>query len=545
MSVSLSSLGGAGWQFFTDDGVPLSGGLLFTYLAGTTTPAVTYTSLSGTIANSNPLVLDAAGRPPSQIWLTDGVLYKFVVKDALNVEIRTYDNIPGIADSSALDALSASTGSSLIGYIQGSAGSVAQTVQSRLRNDFVVPEDFGAVGDGIANDTAALQAALVSGKDVNLTAGKTYLHTSELVISANNQRVIGSGAIRTSGAVNSFRITANGVELSATFNSPGQTAGYAIYAANANRCKIHKANIISGFGALYVEQTNTFVVDWMWGALRGPGVKWFGSDAKRSDVLTLNFVLLDPGDTEYGLDWDGNCHSLEVKYLGIVGGRGAIIRNTSGGSTYPAIGRIGHIEIDYSVTHGIEIQAGLDYDFVMPYVLGSAGDGFRIGATINDSEVRITGGKSIGNTGYGINALGGVVQMSGSVAVNTNTAGNYNGNVWCLAPRLAVDNNFYQQIVSSNPLISFDQTDFISYSRSQNIYNFQIGGAGVFSMRTAYSQSFAPVVFPVYTVATLPTGVTGMRAFVNDSSVASFGSAVSGGGSSFVPVFFGSSWIVG
>lgn len=545
MSVNLSSLGGAGWQFLDDNGAPLSGGLLFTYLAGTTTPAVTYTSSNGLTANPNPIVLDAAGRPPAQIWLTDGVFYKFVVKDSLNVEIRTYDNIPGISPDTSLAALSAPTGSSLIGYIQGSAGSIAQTVQTRLRNDFVVPEDFGAVGNGVANDTAALQAALASGKDVMLTAGKTYLHTSELVIATANQRVIGSGVIRTSGAINSFRITAAGVELAATFNSPGQTAGYAIYAARADRCKIHKANIIDGFGALYVEETNTFVVDWMWGALRGPGVKWFGSDAKRSDILTLNFVLLDPGNTEYGLDWDGNCHSLEVKYLGIVGGRGAIIRNTSGGTTFPAIGRFGHIEIDYSTTHGVEIQAGLDYDFVMPYVLGSAGDGFRVAAGINDYEVRITGGKSVGNTGYGINTLGGVVQVSGSVAVYTNTAGNYNGNVWCLAPRLAVDNHFYQQIQTNDPIISVDQNDFISYSRSQNVYNFQIGGAGVFSLRAAYTQSFAPVVFPIYTVGTLPAGANGMRAFVSDSSVTTFGSAVAGGGGAFVPVYFAGSWIVG
>jgi len=542
MSVNLSSLGGAGWQFFDDNGDPLSGGLLFTYLAGTTTPAATYTSSNGLTTNSNPIVLDSAGRPPSQIWVTDGVNYKFVVKDALNVDIRTYDNIPSIPPNLNF---SGPTGASLIGYIQGSAGSVSQTVQSRLRNDFVVPEDFGAVGNGSTDDTAALQAALASGKDVMLTAGKTYLHTSELTIETANQRVIGSGVIRTSGAINSFRITASGVELGATFNSPGQTAGYAIYGVGADRCKIHKANIIDGFGALYVESTNTFVVDWMWGQLRGPGVKWFGSDAKRSDILTLNFVLLDPGNSEYGLDWDGNCHSLEVKYLGIVGGRGAIIRNTSGGTTYPAIGRFGHIEIDYSTTHGVEIQAGLDYDFVMPYVLGSAGDGFRVAAAINDYEVRITGGKSVGNTGYGINALGGVVQMSGSTAVYTNTAGNYNGDVWCLAPRLAVDDYFYQQLQTGDPVISFAQDDYLSYSRSLNQYNFQIAGSGVLSVRTAFVQAFSPVVMPIYTVAALPAGTNGMRAFASDSSVTTFGSAVAGGGAILVPVYYAGSWRVG
>jgi hypothetical protein len=97
MSVSLSALGGAGWQFFDDSGVPLAGGKLATYLAGTTTPAPTYTDSTGTTPNPNPVILDAAGRPPEQIWLTDGTLYKFRVLDALDVEIRTYDNLYGMA----------------------------------------------------------------------------------------------------------------------------------------------------------------------------------------------------------------------------------------------------------------------------------------------------------------------------------------------------------------------------------------------------------------------------------------------------------------
>jgi len=330
------------------------------------------------------------------------------------------------------------------------------------------------------------------------------------------------------------------------FNSPGQTAGYAIYAAGADRCKIHRAYIISGFGALYVEQTNTFVVDWLWGSLRGPGVKWFGNDAKRSDVLTLNFVLIDPGNAEYGMDWDGNCHSLEVKYLGIVGGKGMVIRNTSGSTTtYPAIGRIGHVEVDYSTTHGVDIQAGLDYDFVMPYVLGSAGDGFRIAAAINAYEVRITGGKTVGNTGYGVNNLGGAALVSGSLAAYTNAAGNYNGSVWCMAPRFVADTYCYLQVVGTTPTLSVDDTDYISYDRAANQYNFQVAGAGIFSIGATYSQAFAPVIMRIYTVATLPAGTNGMRAMVSDSSVTTFNSAVAGGGGALVPVFYAGSWKVG
>lgn len=192
MSVNLSSLGGAGWQFLNDSGAPLSGGLLFTYLAGTTTPATTYTSSNGLTANSNPIVLDAAGRPPAQIWLTDGILYKFVVKNSLNVEIRTYDNIPGISPDLSLATLSAPNGSSLIGYIQGSVGAVPQTVQTRLRNDFVVPQDFGAIGNGSANDTAAIQAALNAGS-IRVPAG-TYLVTATLNVPANRRIIADAGA---------------------------------------------------------------------------------------------------------------------------------------------------------------------------------------------------------------------------------------------------------------------------------------------------------------------------------------------------------------
>jgi hypothetical protein len=97
MAVNLSPVGGVAAQFFTNTGAVLTGGKLFTYAAGTTTPAVTYTSSQGTTAHANPIVLDAAGRVPSgEIWLTDGLIYKFVLKDSNDVLIATYDNISGI-----------------------------------------------------------------------------------------------------------------------------------------------------------------------------------------------------------------------------------------------------------------------------------------------------------------------------------------------------------------------------------------------------------------------------------------------------------------
>ena len=99
MSITLSPLAGAGWQFFDDNGVPLAGGKIYTYLSGTSTPATTYTSSSGATPNTNPIVLDAAGRVAEEVWLTDDVQYRLVLQTALSVQIWLKDNISGFLSS--------------------------------------------------------------------------------------------------------------------------------------------------------------------------------------------------------------------------------------------------------------------------------------------------------------------------------------------------------------------------------------------------------------------------------------------------------------
>lgn len=77
-------------QFFTTAGVPMAGGLLYTYAAGTTTPLVTYTDSTGLTANANPVILDSRGE--ASIWLST-VAYKFKLSTPAAVEIWTQDNI--------------------------------------------------------------------------------------------------------------------------------------------------------------------------------------------------------------------------------------------------------------------------------------------------------------------------------------------------------------------------------------------------------------------------------------------------------------------
>lgn len=167
-AVNLSPLAGAGWQFFDSSGTVLSGGLIYTYQAGTTTPQTTYTSSTGSVANTNPIVLDSSGRTPEEVWLVNGQSYKFVVKTAANVTIKTCDDINGINDYANVLVLLANTsntslGDALIGFKQSYGNTaypnaVGRTVHQKLQ-EFVSVKDFGAVGDGVTNDWAAIQDA--------------------------------------------------------------------------------------------------------------------------------------------------------------------------------------------------------------------------------------------------------------------------------------------------------------------------------------------------------------------------------------------------
>jgi hypothetical protein len=103
MTVSLSPIAGAGWQFFDNNGVILSGGKLYTYAAGTTTPEATYTSSNGVTAHTNPIILNSAGRvSANEVWLTNGQAYKFVLKTSVDVLLWTANNVIGINDFSSL-----------------------------------------------------------------------------------------------------------------------------------------------------------------------------------------------------------------------------------------------------------------------------------------------------------------------------------------------------------------------------------------------------------------------------------------------------------
>lgn len=91
-------------------------------------------------------------------------------------------------DQTKLD-LAAATGASLVGFQQEGTGAVSTTVQSKLRESVSV-KDFGAVGDGVADDTAAFVAAQTASKIIYAPPG-TYLVDNLRI--QTNRKIIGAG----------------------------------------------------------------------------------------------------------------------------------------------------------------------------------------------------------------------------------------------------------------------------------------------------------------------------------------------------------------
>ena len=96
---------------------------------------------------------------------------------------------------------------SKLSFTQAGSGAVSRSVDSKLK-DVVSVKDFGAVGDGVANDTAAIQAAINTGSSLVFPAG-TYL-CNNLTQSTSFQRFSAIGHVNLSKNANGVLLTSSG-----------------------------------------------------------------------------------------------------------------------------------------------------------------------------------------------------------------------------------------------------------------------------------------------------------------------------------------------
>ena len=241
MAVNFSPFAGAGQQFFDNNGNVLSGGKIYTYAAGTTTPATTYTSNTGLTANANPIVLDSAGRLPNQVWLTEGASYKFVLNTSADVTLGTFDNVPGVNDVSSftgsggaaligatdgagganwttvqgfIDDVKSSAGATVVQFLQAGTNPATRTLQAKLRDVVYVTDFTNADPTGTSDSSTAFQNAINTGKTVVVSDG-TY-KVNNLTMSTLQQQIVGLGKALLVKNANGPILTISGVAVTIT-----------------------------------------------------------------------------------------------------------------------------------------------------------------------------------------------------------------------------------------------------------------------------------------------------------------------------------------
>lgn len=187
---------------FDTNGDPVSGAKIYTYLAGTTTPAPTYTDVALLTPNANPIIADPAGRYVA--FLSPGASYKFIIKDAADVTIRTQDNISTVPPSSSNLDITGIAGEALTAgqpvYLSnGSGGKVAGSwYQTNAINAYSSTTSVvGFVPADIANGaTGTIRlSGIVTGLS-SLTVGSSYYLAASagaitLTAPTNNIRLVG------------------------------------------------------------------------------------------------------------------------------------------------------------------------------------------------------------------------------------------------------------------------------------------------------------------------------------------------------------------
>ena len=230
--------------FITGTNKPLAGGLMYTYKAGTTDPATTYSDDAGT-TNTNPIVLDSDGQ--CDLFLDDAVSYRIILKNSAGVTQFDKDRIASLGSTqvqsfNSIAALRLRSGTTIanaaktLGYYAAGDGggnsfywdgtstatdnggtvikptAVSGSGRWLAVNEFELNvQQFGARGDGVNNDYAAITNCLAAGGAGSTVifpyTGAAYLISQGLKFYAG-QKLIGGGGVDILTTATQIKLTA-------------------------------------------------------------------------------------------------------------------------------------------------------------------------------------------------------------------------------------------------------------------------------------------------------------------------------------------------
>lgn len=235
----LLSAVGTTLQYLSDQGVVLAGGTVSTFVAGTSTPVVTYTDSTLGVSNGTVITLNSNGRLPASCWVGTGVTIKMVLKDALGNTVAngTVDNLQGINDPFFASPFASLT-----------TNEITNGITITQINGQYAPGDirrYKAKVDNTTDDTGAINLANSSGEYVYYPEG-TALASSNITSFHQTQKW-GPGKVRRGAST--FTIAA----LSTTTNNlfvatTGNDANDGIDSTTPMLTLQHAADVLALYG---------------------------------------------------------------------------------------------------------------------------------------------------------------------------------------------------------------------------------------------------------------------------------------------------------
>lgn len=318
-------------------------------------------------------------------------------------------------------------------------------------NDTLDVKDFGAVGDGAANDAAAIQAAIDKAEVLAITRGG-----ARVILPAGNYRINSGLRVRKGrieiefsdgatliphGSFDTLRFESASAAtfiyhnklINGLFDETNKTGGKTLvakYVAEAD----FRLTSAGGFDGIQLDTFNTVDLDARVTSLTSTSAihclaRGGGSVGARSDVLRIAKLVM--GGTyvagQKGLVIDGFVHTVVGKSVyGVnVGGRVLETRNSISAADNPAFLNFWDFETDYQRDEAIYLAEGQIAEFQGCIVNGSR-ESSNIFVGSNFKDARFIGGRSTGAALAGIAIAGADTFVSGMKCMS-NSSDEYTG----------------------------------------------------------------------------------------------------------------------
>jgi len=377
------------FPIFTDiDGQPLEDGYVFIGTANLnpiTNPITVYWDAALTLTAVQP-IRTLGGYP-----MNSGTPARLYVNSDYSIQVQNRNGSVVYSAPAATERLSGvviEISSTDVSFLQAGTGAITRTAQAKMR-DVVSVKDFGAVGDGVADDTVVIQAALNSGaKVVQGVEGETYLVSNAGTFTVNGvanrycltvptgvQFDLQGSTVKQANAQNSSVIVLNGTTDSSVVNgvidsnkanqttpATGETAS--VFAHNSTRPVVENIRATNNrqYAGRFLKNTGGRYVD-LWCTDSDADGWSFGIDGGWSAHIVEAFIdniYAESCTTVYGGGLQGNpaIFTTQRCVVGKIIGKncagGIKIQDSSEDSSFDSLTFIG--QTNGTANSGIKVQ---------------------------------------------------------------------------------------------------------------------------------------------------------------------------------------------